>query len=70
MHGNHSTIFNDIVFSDLTSHTCIISDILLDYGKKVSAAGIEAIKFIHVYNIVIKIKNLNIFYLYVGKAKP
>ena len=23
-HGTHSTIFDDIVFSDLTSHTCII----------------------------------------------
>ena len=67
----HSTIFNDIVFSDLTSHTCIISDILLDHGKKVSAAGIGAIKYIYyVYNIVIQIKNLNIIYLYVGKAKP
>ena len=54
IHGNCSTIFNDIVFSDLTSHTCIISDILLDHGKKVSAAGIGAIKYIYyVYNIVI-----------------
>ena len=24
-HGTHSTIFDDIVYSDLTSHTCIIS---------------------------------------------
>ena len=43
-HGNHSTIFNDIVFSDSTSHTCIISNIILDHGKKVSVAGIGAIK--------------------------
>ena len=45
-HGTHSTIFNDIVLSDLTSHTCIISNILLDHGKKVSVAGIGAIKYI------------------------
>ena len=45
-HGTHSTIFNDIVFSDSTSHTCIISNILLDHGKKVSVAGIGAIKYI------------------------
>ena len=45
-HGTHSTIFNDIVFSDSTSHTCIISNILLDRGKKVSIAGIGAIKYI------------------------
>ena len=53
-HDTHSTIFNDIVFSDLTSHTCIISNILLDRGKKVSIAGIGAIKYIiNVYNIVV-----------------
>ena len=55
-HDTHSTILNDIVFSDLTSHTCIISNIhvLLDSGKKVSIAGIGAIKYIiNVYNIVV-----------------
>ena len=53
-HDTHSTILNDIVLSDLTSHTCIISNILLDHGKKVSIAGIGAIKYIiNVYNIVV-----------------
>ena len=55
-HDTHSTILNDIVFSDLTSHTCtcIISNILLDHGKKVSIAGIGTIKYIiNVYNIVV-----------------
>ena len=45
-HGTHSVIFNDIVFSDLTSHTCSISNILIDHGKKISVAGIGAIKYI------------------------
>ena len=50
----HSTIFHDIVFSDLTSHTCIISNMLLDRDKKVSIAGIGAIKYIiNIYNIVV-----------------
>ena len=53
-HDAHSTILNDIVFSDFTSHTCIISNILLDHGKKVGIAGIGAIKYImNVHDIVI-----------------
>ena len=53
-HDTHSTILNDIVFSGKTSHTCIISNILLDHGKKVSIAGIGAIKYIiNVCNIAI-----------------
>ena len=53
-HDTLSTIFNDIVFSDLSSHTCIISNIIIDRGKKVSIAGIGAIKcIINVYNIVV-----------------
>ena len=43
-HGTNSTIFNDIVCSDLTSHTFIIPSILLDRYKKVSVTGIGAIK--------------------------
>ena len=45
-HGTHSTMFNDIVWSDLTSHTCIIPNILLDHFKKVSVTGIGAIEYI------------------------
>ena len=44
-HGTHSTIFNDIVWSDLTSHTCIVLNILLDHYEKVSVTGIGAIKY-------------------------
>ena len=51
-HGSHSTIFNDIVFGDLTSYTCIISNLLLYHGKKVSVAGIGAVKYIIMYIIV------------------
>ena len=45
-HGTHSTIFNVIVFSDLLSHTCIISNKLIVHGKKVSVPSIGAIKYI------------------------
>ena len=45
-HGSHSTIFNDIVCGDLTSHTCIISNKLLDHYTKVSVKGIGAIKYV------------------------
>ena len=48
-HETHSAIFNDIVCSDLTSHTCIIPNILLDHYKNVSVTGIGAIKYINVY---------------------
>ena len=33
-HGTDLTIFYVIVFSDLTSYTCIISDTVLDHDKK------------------------------------
>ena len=52
-HGTHLTIFNDIVCSDFTSHTCTISNILLDHYKKVSVTCIVAIKYINVYLNVI-----------------
>ena len=48
-HETHSAIFNDIVCRDLTSHTCIIPNILLDHYKNVSVTGIGAIKYINVY---------------------
>ena len=38
-HGTHSTIIYGIVCSDITSHTCIISNILLDRYKKVTGIG-------------------------------
>ena len=44
-HGTHSTILNDIDCSELTSHTCIILNILLDHYEKVSVTGIGAIKY-------------------------
>ena len=47
--GTHSTIFDVIVCSGLTSHTCIISNILLDHYKKVCVTGIGAIKYIYIY---------------------
>ena len=40
-HSNHSTIFNGIVFSELTSHTSIILDLLLDHCKKLELQVLE-----------------------------
>ena len=57
-HDTHSTIFNDIVFSDLTSHTCIISNILRDHGKKDSIAGIGAIIYIYIYIYIMNVYNI------------
>ena len=46
-HGAHLTIFIAIVFGDLISYTCNISDIVLDH--QVTVTGIGAKKYITIY---------------------
>ena len=45
-HGTHSTIVNAIVFGDLISYSCIISDVVVDHDKNVTVTGIGARKYI------------------------